>query len=117
MRAIAGFIVLVAIGSGLGCAHGTSRNVPFSDDWTHHERGDRAFQERKQRISGEAADDGAASDRSPVVVDDRGRPRLNIGGTEGVSADVRVGGGTGAFLKYNRGWDHSKPARRGRDNP
>jgi len=116
MRAFTGIISLIGILAFTGCAHNTNRHVPFSEDWTHHERGERAFNERRQRIGvGReavlAGEEGQT--RAAVVVDERGRPNLNLGRAEGLSADVQIGSGTGAFLKYKRGWNHTRPERRG----
>lgn len=111
-----GLTSMLMIGAGvilLGCAHGPSRNVPFSDDWTHMERREWEINERKERLRGRqpTAEEGGA--RPNLILDDRGRPKLNVGGLQGFSADLSASDGGSAELKYRGGWDAAKPQRRG----
>lgn len=99
----------------VGCAGNDLRQRPFSESWLHQVEKDRDFQERKQRLRGDEeivlmGDKKKA--RAAVQMDEGGKPRLNIKGTKGVSADLDLGGSPEAALKYKHEWDFARPPRR-----
>lgn len=113
MRGFASILMLLVAVVLLGCAHGPSRNVPFSEDWTHMERREREISERKERLRGRQPSEEERGARPNLVLDERGRPAVNMGGLRGISADLSASDGGSAALKYRGSWDAAKPDRRG----
>ena len=94
---------------------GDQRNRPFSDDWGHHIKHERAFERRKARIRGEegvviVGDKEKA--RAAIVMDEAGNPKLNVGRETGWSADVDYDHGPEGEIKYKHEWDFVKPKHR-----
>lgn len=113
MRGMTSLMMLCAAALLLSCSHGPSRNVPFSDDWTHMERREREISERKERLRGNQPTEEERGARPNIVLDERGRPAINMGGLRGISADLSASDGGTAALKYRGSWDAAKPQRRG----
>jgi hypothetical protein len=104
-------IVLMAIilaMVALGCVGGNADYAqPFTPGWTNEL--DR-FDSRKGKPSEGihlTGEDSAV--KAKVALDEKGKPRLLIGGENAVSADVRVRGGDATLkLKYKTGWGQKK---------
>ncbi len=99
----------------MGCVTGDQRDRPFSDDWTHQLKHDRAFERRKARIRGDGevvivGDKDKA--RAAIVMDEAGNPKLNVGRKTGWSADLDYDRGPEGEVKYKYEWDFVKPQHR-----
>jgi len=97
-----------------GCVTSDGRERPFTDGWSTQVRSEQNFQRRKERLRGDEeivlmGDSDKA--RAAVVMDERGRPRLNVGRKTGWSADLDYDEGPEARLKYKLKWDFAKPKR------
>lgn len=97
------------------CATNPATPTPFTRDWHEDVQGDRAFQKRLERLRGDdevvlAGEEGKA--RAAVYMDEKGRPRLNVGQQTGLSADLDYDDGPEATLKYKVKWDFAKPNRK-----
>lgn len=95
----------------LGCVSPGDRDRPFSDAWAAQQRSEREFQERRKRIRGEEGITlfgDPSRKRAAVRMDERGNPKLDIGGDTGLSVDLNYGGRTEAQVKYKLQWDHGR---------
>jgi hypothetical protein len=100
-------LVSIAVLPCLGCVTTLPRERPFSKEWAHHHNNQRELEERKARVrNGELVLFGRRnSTRAAVVMDDEGKPRLNVGKTRGLSADVDIDtDDAGVMFKYKRGF-------------
>lgn len=93
----------------LGCVSVADRDRPFTDAWAAQQRSNRAFEERQKRIRG---DEGiplfgcSPRKKAALRMDERGNPKLDIGGDTGLSVDLNYGSRTEAQIKYKLEWDH-----------
>lgn len=96
------------------CATADPGARPFSEGWHDQIKSERAHEQRMQRLRGKkavlAGQEGAS--RAAVVMDEKGRPRLNVGKEDGLSADVNYSHGPEGRLKYKVDWDFAKPMRK-----
>ncbi len=100
---------------GAGCVTGDGREKPFSPRWTDQTKDEWAFERRKARLKGDEGIGlgGKGKDsKAAVKMDEKGKPRLNIGGDTGLSADLNYSGGPEAKVKYKVKWDFAKPDRK-----
>jgi hypothetical protein len=89
---------------------------PFHEEWAQRERSQREFDERKARLRGDqeiVLMGGSQSGRAAVYMDEKGRPRLNVGRKTGLSADLDYDGGPEAEVKYKKRWKFVKPQHQG----
>jgi len=99
-------IPLLALVS-LGCVTRLPRDTPFSEAWYKHQRHEREFKDRQDRVgNGEwllvGRKDAA---RAAIQVDEEGKPKLNVGKRKGLSADIDAGlDEASIFFKYKWGW-------------
>ncbi|MBP8128507.1 MAG: hypothetical protein KA184_02930 [Candidatus Hydrogenedentes bacterium] len=97
------------------CATGPDSPQPFTQDWRRGQVRERAFQQRLERLRGGdevvlMGEEGKS--RAAVYMDEKGRPRLNIGRETGLSADLDYEEGPEATVKYKVKWDFAKPDRK-----
>lgn len=100
-----------------GCATTLPREQPFSKEWAGAQRHNRAVQERAAKYSSEWVLWGeGGKNRAAVVVDEKGKPRLNVGRAQGLSADIDIDEDEAGFmLKYKGGWKaRPRPANEAR---
>lgn len=113
---IAKLIAGVLIGPALalfGCVTDHPESRPFSNDWRQHNRNEKAFQNRLDRLrGGKRYDPDKPNQRGIVYMDEQGRTRVGVGGDTGLSADVDYDGGPEAEVKYKVKWDFAKPERK-----
>ncbi|GMU92095.1 MAG: hypothetical protein AMXMBFR4_11530 [Candidatus Hydrogenedentota bacterium] len=91
----------------LGCVTTLPRERPFTREWANYHQNQREFEERKQRVrGGEWVLFGRRnSTRAAVVMDDEGKPRLNVGKTRGLSADFDIDTDDASVeFKYKKGF-------------
>lgn len=89
------------------CAHQGRVPTAFTDEWTQQNRKQAAFEERQARIKSDELVLVGNKDkaRAAVRVDEKGKPRINIGKRKGLSADVDVGSDEADVkLKYKFEW-------------
>jgi hypothetical protein len=90
-----------------GCLSTAQRDRAFSNDWAHQVRSENEFKARKARIGGDelVLVGKNRGPRAAVEVDDKGRPRLNVGKKTGLSADLDLNEGEPeAKVKYKLKW-------------
>ena len=101
-------LVLVA------CVNDPGREKVFSDAWTYHMNRADEIAARKQRLRGDEelilmGKEGKS--RTAVYLDEKGRPRLNVGRKKGLSADLDLDTDEAEVkVKYKCGWK-PKPER------
>jgi hypothetical protein len=89
-----------------GCATlDESRNRPFTPAWEQQQRGDQELKRRQERIRGQR-------EGGVLRTDERGRPRLGVGGDSGITGSVGVDRGGSGQVGYRHRWDFVKPPRR-----
>jgi len=99
-----GCLVLLAAGA---CLHTPEYDRAFTRDWAHSENKEREFQDRKERIAGKGGPLLGKKDgnRADIEMDEKGRPKLNLGKKRGLSADVDMHGGEPEVeVKYGFSW-------------
>ena len=90
-----------------GCLHTPQYDRAFTQDWAHCVDKEREMQSRKDHIAGKkralvGKDDGA---RAAIEMDEKGRPKLNVGKKSGLSADVDMHGlEPDVTVKYGFRW-------------
>jgi hypothetical protein len=118
MQRLASIALLAALVSG-GCVHSPHSARPFTEEWVRDQDRVAAFERRKARLKGDEIvlvgnKEGA---RAAVQMDDKGRPRLNVGKRRGLSADLDLDPEEAEVeVKYKWGWK-GKPPRRRRSGP
>lgn len=91
-----------------GCTHAESRPTAFSGEWATQVQRDRAEKEAKKTKKERAeyfltGQDGGP--RTGLRADESGKPKLFIGGDNGLSADVSASGGAPKVtLRKNWSW-------------
>jgi hypothetical protein len=88
----------MASGLHLSCAHDPKQGQVFSDDWIHTQRVQRNLEKKQEPKRSFTLFGSSDKTRGAVKVDEKGRPKLNIGREEGLSINV----GSGATLEYTR---------------
>lgn len=103
--------LLIAAIFTFGCTTTSTRDRAFTDDWADHTRG----KTNANRRSGSENTETKGEQRlgpATITRDEAGRPQVNLGGAEGLGADVQVQSGGSARLRYRRQWDFVRPERR-----
>jgi len=106
LRFLRGAALIVVLTSA-GCAHDVRTDRAFTDEWVIRNERLGAFEERKARLAEDELVLVGKKDsmRAAVEMDEKGRPRLNVGKDRGVSADVNVDTDSADVkLKYKWRW-------------
>ena len=94
----------------VGCVSTSTQHSPFTGDWADHQRRNPGF-DRRGGDSGKSAEERRLGPAT-VTHDEGGRPQVNIGGTEGLGADVDFRTGGSGRIRYRRHWNFVRPERR-----
>ncbi|NUM53559.1 MAG: hypothetical protein HUU46_07950 [Candidatus Hydrogenedentes bacterium] len=116
MRHLPPILVLGILPAVAGCATTLEREKPFSKAWAGEVRHNEELRQRIERMKqGELVLFGrSGASRAAIVMDDRGKAKLNVGKLDGLSMDVKLDTDEASFLlKYKHGW---KPGEKS-DNP
>lgn len=90
-----------------GCVTSLDHEEPFSQAWADRYWRDEELRERRERVySGEIVLVGREGHtRAALVVDERGKAKLDLGKRDGLSADVKLDTNEAeAWVKYKWGW-------------
>jgi len=117
MKWIARFACLCAavvlVLTPLGCVTTDTESPAFTHRWSKEvER----YNNRKGKTpQGIPLSKKGARVKAKIAVDEEGKPKLQLGGEEGVSADVNVSGGDAKVkLKYKKGWGNHRRVSKGK---
>ena len=91
----------------ISCVSGKGYDRAFSNDWVHQHRHDAEFRARKERMQqGEIVIAGKSKNTQAAIrMDDKGRPRFNLGRKRGISADLDLHHGEpDVKVKYKIRW-------------
>ncbi len=108
MRRIPLMLLLIGLAMLSACATQPRTETPFSERWMREQRATQELERRREFIQGDQTAD------SVLRVDERGRPRLGVGGLDGLSADIDYDHGTSASVKYRWRWNFVRPEHRGK---
>lgn len=106
--------LLVAGFLATGCLRNPNHERPFTREWTRQTASERDFDARKARLKGDElvllGKEGGT--RAAVEMDEKGKPRLNVGKKSGLSADLRVSDDKSRVkLKYKLKWKSARPKK------
>jgi len=109
------YTLVLALVLVTGCVSGTNRDRAFSKGWAHQVRKENEVAARKAYLRGDSelvVVDKEGALRTTVVTDEKGRPRLKVGGESGWGGNVRFrDGAPDVKVKYKIEWDSPRPRK------
>lgn len=100
------YLLLVLLVPTAACTSGSEAARPFTDDWRYYQKRSLETEKRQRRLKeGTVLFEREGKARAAVILDEKGKPRLNIGKNKGLSADIDIDTNKAdVLLKYKIEW-------------
>ncbi|MFA7693213.1 MAG: hypothetical protein GX117_10285 [Candidatus Hydrogenedentes bacterium] len=111
IRRFCTYSFLAAIALSAGCASTTHNHPVFSNNWKRQMRSEPRHNRRSAPTQEQLEE---TKQLGPMVIshDESGRPKVSVGGKQGVGVDMHYRRGPSARLRYRRDWNFAKPRHR-----